>query len=158
MRLLMTSKPLQFDPLNKLIQTCVESGIYQFYSRWESYLRRLTLRTSDDKNHGYDSDMITMDHIWIYIYGYCLAMGLCTAVFVGEILHFHRKRILDAVGRVLTAIWNKVKTIQNHFCLFGNAAIVGIRKCLKRVRKRIFPYSMLPVRTNRITPIQRPEK
>lgn len=160
MRYSLTSKPLEFDRLNNLIQTCVESGILQFYRRWELHLRQLSLRRFNDNKPQINSDIITMDHLWIYVYGYFLAMGLCTMVFVGEILHFHRARIMGAMGRVAIPVWQMPKRVKCDVCLIASAASISFRKLLKRVRKRIFPYSVVPtphrlMHANRIVRIQR---
>lgn len=149
----MTSKTSEFDRLNRLIQTCVESGIYQFYSRWESYLSRSARQKFKGNTFQTNSNIIiiTMENVWIYVYGYFLAIGLCTVVFAGEILHFHRERISRYLRHMLTKI-------SSRFCRFATAAADAFGKLSRRVQKMIHSYSVMRPRwlghTNRITPTQ----
>lgn len=119
-----------------------------------------TIGWSNDINTRNDSDIITMDHILIYAYGYSLALGLCTVVFVGEILYFHRNRISVVVSHVLTAVWHEAKSVLNHFFRNAVTASVRIRDSIDHMQKRIITNLMISVarrltRNNRTTPIQR---
>lgn len=124
----------------------------------DPYLTRLAGRKSNDNN--VRNDIITMDHIMVYAYEYSLAMGLCTVVSVGEILHFHRNRISVVVSHVFTAVSHVAKSVPNNFFRDAVAASVCIKDSMNGMRKRIFPNSMISMarrltRTNRTTPIQR---
>lgn len=99
-------------------------------------------------------------HIRIYIYGYFLAVGLCTMIFVGEHLHFHGTRISGVLGRAINGAWCMVKRIKSGICLFANVVSDGLRKLFKRMRMRFFPYSLISNRrrltlANHIATIQR---
>lgn len=95
MRYLLVPNAREAGQLNAQIQRCVESGIYQFYKGMESFIVQL-------KKPFYGaqpSDAITMDHIWIYVYGFFLAIGLASVVFICEFLHFYSGNLLTFFGR-----------------------------------------------------------
>lgn len=94
------------------------------YSHWESYLKLFSLRTfihlfNTNNYYQNNADIVTMEYIWIDVYGYFLSIRQHTGVFVGKILHFHHKLVLDVVSHALTAVGHKIKRIQNHLCRLG---------------------------------------
>lgn len=111
------------EQLNVLIQRSVESGIYHFYKGMEIFLTQL--RQMEQSSHGIQQDQsvyITMDHIWIYVYGFVIANGLCTVVFFGEILYFHWNTILQCLRRCIAATRDAIRTI-----------IIGLRDRMRRL-------------------------
>lgn len=129
------------DQLDVLIQRSVESGILQFYKGMEAFLRKLRLPSSGV--HSIHSDFITMDHAYLYIYGFFIGNGLCVVVFFGEILYFHRKKIKSclrhggvATLRMLRRIKNE--TIHNRVWRFLGRGIVAAQGLMKKFGKRLF--------------------
>lgn len=119
------------------------------YSRWESYLKRFSLWTFNiNSYYQNNADIVAMEHIWIHVHGYFLAMRLCECigVFVDEILISHRKRVLDVVDRVLTAVGHKIDRIQNHLCLLEMQSKLA-SKSVWNVCERESILLMLPTRT-----------
>lgn len=89
--------PPEADDINVLIQRCVESGIYQFYKRFESFLAQLRKPLAEEQPD--DMGIITMDNIWIYVYVYFVVNTFCGLVFIGELLYFQKKAIWKFIVR-----------------------------------------------------------
>lgn len=148
----LSPKPPEADELNALIQKSVESGIYQFYKRMDSFLHRLELeRSLYGQQQDDQSDFITMDHIWIYVYGYLIANGLCITVFIGEMLYFHWERILSCLRRGVFEAQRMMRKIKNELlhnrirrfferCVVGTLRMLYLGRgfaALRRVMQRM---------------------
>lgn len=104
------------NELNELIQRSVEHGFIRFYERMESFFKQLADRSSHEDLQ-MQSLAITMDNIWIYLYIFAAANCFSCAVFLCEILIFHRERGQRAIGEEITACrevivfcWRKLLT------------------------------------------------
>lgn len=152
----------EVDALNVLIQRSVESGILQFYKRLESFLGKI--RKPVDGRQQVQSEVITMEHIRIYLYGFLIANGLCTLVFFGEIMHFHRKTIFAYLRRGIVAAHGMLRRMKNglfllirsmwRFCgrcyariskvigwmgnRFGDRCLAGMQRTMQWIRYRLF--------------------
>lgn len=77
-RYALVPKAPEANDINDLIQRSVESGIYGIYKRMDSFLMRLKkLSYEYAKQQDDQTEFITMDHIWIYVYVFLIANGLC---------------------------------------------------------------------------------
>lgn len=84
----------QVPELDELIQKSVEFGFYKFYVGMEYFLKQLHFRSLSVENDLDDqSQIIKMDHIWLYVYGFVICNCCNVGVFVLEILIFHRKKM-----------------------------------------------------------------
>lgn len=102
------------DKLNELIQRSVEHGIFRFFTEMEAFLTKLTLRTTLgllNDGQQLQSESITMDNIWIYAHIFIAANCFSSAVFLGEILIFLRKKILRALRAMVRKMALKRKRI-----------------------------------------------
>lgn len=103
------------NELNALIHKCC--GLLQIYDRLESFFNRLSDKSSYE-DQTFQSQMITLENIWIYVYFFLLANCFNSGVFLCEILIFHRKELL----RTLTVAFQRCR-IANAACwraVFGN--------------------------------------
>lgn len=83
------------NALDELVQKSVENGFYKFYKDMDYHLKRLHFRSlSNEQDYDDQSQIIRMEHIWLYVYGFIMINCCTCTVFVLEILIFHRKKFI----------------------------------------------------------------
>lgn len=141
--------------MDVLIQRGVESGIIQFYKRMESFLAHLKKPFDGGQQDQFDS--ITMHHIWIYVYGFLIANGLCALIFLGEILYFHWKKILaclrqgavvtmKTMRRIITGLHQIIQTM----CRFLGRGVFAMQRIFHRHKHFLIQTKMWRWLSNRI--------
>lgn len=95
------------DELNELIQRGVEHGFLQFFDRLETSFNRMT-NYSMQEDQNLQSQMISMENIWIYVYFFLLANCFNFVVFLCEHLVFHRKKIYRTLSAAFRIFRNAI--------------------------------------------------
>lgn len=84
----------EVSEFDDLIQKNVEFGFYKFYVEMDYFLKQLhfqSLSVETDLND--QNQIIAMDHIWLYVYGFLICNCCNVGVFLLEILIFHRNKL-----------------------------------------------------------------
>lgn len=129
--------------LNELVQRSVEHGFTRFYDRLEAFYAQLFDKSSRG-NEPMESQAITMDNVWIYVYFSVGAYCFSTFLFLGELMVFHRQKVLRVFGemflacrRLIVSIWRRLVKSLNVFRGIIDFCDKGLKSMLSKFAQRV---------------------
>lgn len=122
--------------IDDLFRKSLEHGFIRFYDRFASFSTELRDKSSlSFKDQQLQSQAITVENIWVYVYIFLGANCINTVIFLCEIFIFYRKRILSAFFQGV----EKTRRVAISCCKYFSTKIrVFLRVVIRSARRLVF--------------------